>query len=53
MLVEDFKVDIIHDIISELDTYETTSSIIKPEIVTDVLKKIYPNLIPRFKTITW
>ena len=47
MLVEDFKVDIIHDIISELDTYETTSSIIKPEIVTDVLKKIYPNLIPR------
>jgi len=47
ILSEDFDIEIIHDIINELDTFETTASVIKPEIVSDVLKKVYSNLIPR------
>jgi hypothetical protein len=47
ILSEDFNINFIHDIINELDTYETTASVIKPEIVSDVLKKVYSNLIPR------
>jgi len=47
ILSEDFDINFIHDIINELDTYETTASVIKPEIVSDVLKKVYSNLIPR------
>jgi hypothetical protein len=47
ILAESFEIDFIHDIINELDTYETTASVIKPEIVSDVLKKVYSNLIPR------
>jgi SAM-dependent methyltransferase len=47
VLSEDLEMDFINDIISELDTFETTASVIKPEAVGDVLKKIYQNLIPR------
>ena len=47
ILSEDFEIKYIRDIINELDTYETTASVIKPEIVSDVLKKVYSNLIPR------
>ncbi len=47
ILSEHFDIEMIHDIINELDTYETTASVIKPEIVSDVLKKVYSNLIPR------
>jgi type I restriction-modification system DNA methylase subunit len=47
ILVEDLEMRFINDIISELDTFETTASIIKPEIVGDVLKKIYTGLIPK------
>ncbi|PHQ30890.1 Eco57I restriction-modification methylase domain-containing protein [Leeuwenhoekiella nanhaiensis] len=47
VLAEDLKMDFINDIITELDTFETTASVIKPEVVGDVLKKIYSDLIPR------
>lgn len=47
ILAEDLEMDFINDIISELDTFETTASIIKPEVVGDVLKKVYSDLIPR------
>lgn len=46
-LAEDLEMDFINDIITELDTFETTASVIKPEVVGDVLKKIYSDLIPR------
>ena len=46
-LAEDLEMDFINDIITELDTFETTASVIKPEIVGDVLKKMYSDLIPR------
>jgi type I restriction-modification system DNA methylase subunit len=47
ILAEDLKMDFINNIITELDTFETTASVIKPEIVGDVLKKVYLDLIPR------
>lgn len=47
ILSENFDINLVHDIINEIDTYETTASVIKPEIVSDVLKKVYQNLIPR------
>ena len=47
VLAEDLEMDFINEIISELDTFETTASVIKPEVVGDVLKKIYQDLIPR------
>lgn len=47
ILAEDFKIEFINDIINELDTYETTASVIKPEVVGDVLKKVYSNFIPK------
>jgi type I restriction-modification system DNA methylase subunit len=46
-LAEDLEMDFINDIITELDTFETTASVIKPEVVGDVLKRIYSDLIPR------
>lgn len=46
-LAEGLEMDFINDIITELDTFETTASVIKPEVVGDVLKKIYSDLIPR------
>lgn len=47
ILSEDLDIEFIHDVINELDTYETTASVIRPEIIGDVLKKVYSNLIPR------
>lgn len=47
ILAEDLEMDFINDIITELDTFETTASVIKPEVVGDVLKKVYADLIPR------
>ncbi|WP_419675632.1 N-6 DNA methylase [Aliarcobacter butzleri] len=47
IMAEDLDIDLISDIINELDMYETTASVIKPEIVGDVLKKLYANFIPR------
>lgn len=47
VLAEDLEMDFINDIITELDTFETTASVIKPEVVGDVLKRIYSDLIPR------
>ena len=47
ILAEDLEMNFVHDIISELDTFETTASVIKPEAVGDVLKKVYSDLIPR------
>ena len=47
VLVRDLDMGFINDIINELDTYETTSSVIKPEIVSDVLKKVYSSFIPK------
>lgn len=47
MLSEDFDVDIINEINSELSLFETTASVIKPEIVEDALKNVYINLIPK------
>lgn len=47
ILAEDLEMNFINDIISELDTFETTASVIKPEVVGDVLKKVYADLIPR------
>ena len=47
ILAEGLDINFIHDIINELDRYETTASVIRPEIVGDVLKKVYSNLIPR------
>ena len=47
MLSEEFDVSIINDINSELGLFETTASVIKPEIVEDALKNVYINLIPR------
>lgn len=43
---EDFDNTIIQDIIMELDLFETTASIIKPEVIEDVLKDMYLNLMP-------
>lgn len=47
MLSEDFDVNIINEINDELSLFETTASVIKPEIVEDALKNVYLNLIPK------
>lgn len=47
VFAEEFDVNIINDINSELSLFETTASVIKPEIVEDALKNVYINLIPR------
>lgn len=60
-LAEDIDVTYINEIISELDKFETTVSVIKPEIVQDVLKKTYENLTPKelrhlmgeYYTVNW
>lgn len=46
-MVSDFDIDYINNIILELDKFETTASVIKPEAVSDVLKKTYENLMPK------
>lgn len=47
VFAKDLDMEFFHDIITELDTFETTASVIKPEAVGDVLKKVYSDLIPR------
>jgi len=44
---EHLDINYINLIIEELDTFETTASVIKPEIVGDVLKKTYEDLMPK------
>lgn len=46
-LAEHFNLDYINDLIVELDEFETTASVIKPEIVGDVLKQTYESLMPK------
>ena len=46
-LAENFDISIINDIILELDKYESTASVIKPEVVGDVLKETYESLMPK------
>ena len=46
-LAEDFEINHINNIITELDNFETTASVIKPEIVGDVLKQTYESLMPK------
>lgn len=46
-MIESIELDFINDIILELDKYETTTSVIKPEAVSDVLKKTYESLMPK------
>lgn len=46
-MIESIDLSFINDIILELDKYETTTSVIKPEAVSDVLKKTYENLMPK------
>lgn len=60
-LTEDIEVSYINDIIYTLEKFETTVSIIKPEIVHDVLKKTYESIMPRelrhlmgeYYTVNW
>ena len=46
-MLEDFDINLINDILLELDKFETTVSILKPESVGDVLKKTYESLMPK------
>lgn len=46
-LAENFDLDLINNLITELDEFETTASVIKPEIVGDVLKQTYESLMPK------
>ncbi len=46
-MVMDLDISFVNDIILELDKYETTTSVIKPEAVSDVLKKTYESLMPK------
>lgn len=46
-MIESLDLGFINDIILELDKYETTTSVIKPEAVSDVLKKTYESLMPK------
>lgn len=46
-LAENFNLEYINDLITELDEFETTASVIKPEIVGDVLKQTYESLMPK------
>lgn len=46
-LSENFDISYINNLISELDEFETTASVIKPEIVGDVLKQTYESLMPK------
>lgn len=43
----DLDLTIINEIISDIEQFETTASIIKPEIVSDVLKSTYESLMPK------
>jgi len=46
-MIETIDLSFINEIILELDKYETTTSVIKPEAVSDVLKKTYESLMPK------
>lgn len=46
-MLEDLDINFINDILLELDKFETTVSILKPESVGDVLKKTYESLMPK------
>lgn len=47
ILCEELEMVYFQKIIEEIDTFETTASVIRPEIVRDVLKRVYQSLIPR------
>jgi len=47
ILCEDLEMNFFHEIIEEIDRFETTASVIRPEVVRDVLKRVYQSLIPR------
>lgn len=61
VLAKDFDVSFINDILTKLDTFETTVSVIKPELVEDVLKKTYESIMPKefrhmmgeYYTVNW
>lgn len=42
-----FDVQYLNDIIAEIEQFETTASVIKPEVVSDVLKSTYESLMPK------
>lgn len=44
---EDVEYKVINEIIINLNDFETTASVIKPELVSDVLKLTYESLMPR------
>lgn len=46
-LAEEFNYEIINNLIIALDDFETTASVIKPEIVGDVLRETYESLMPK------
>jgi hypothetical protein len=46
-MIETIDLGFVNDIVLELDKYETTTSVIKPEAVSDVLKKTYESLMPK------
>jgi hypothetical protein len=47
IFAEDVEYKVINDIIIHLNEFETTASVIKPELVSDVLKLTYESLMPR------
>lgn len=47
ILCEELEMPYFHHIIDEIDQFETTASVIRPEVVRDVLKRVYQSLIPR------
>lgn len=47
ILAEDIDMNIINNLIIALDEFETTASVIKPEIVGDVLRETYESLMPK------
>ncbi len=46
-MLENLDISFINSIILELDKFETTVSVLKPESVGDVLKKTYESLMPK------
>lgn len=46
-LEKTFDVSYLNDIIAEIEQFETTASVIKPEVVSDVLKSTYESLMPK------
>jgi hypothetical protein len=47
ILCEELDMAYFHKVIEEIDRFETTASVIRPEVVRDVLKRVYQSLIPR------